>query len=236
MIRRKLYSLVLFAGLAASPLTAGDVASFVDLGFSDDGGTYIFAQYGVEEKTLYPWADLFIVNVPKNDFVPNGRFRYTHNIPIGPVQDGSGALMHLISNNASMTKQYRLDFLTKGIPLFLSLQNGQNPAGETIEFRDFRHDLFYRAELVPSFDYSNGGLRSSFYINLHRTDKNGATRSFRVGTPSVRRDKITSYTIKRVLINPKNTDMIFVIEMTRERSKNEGDGPDIRYMVEALKL
>ncbi|MDR2521435.1 MAG: DUF2259 domain-containing protein [Spirochaetaceae bacterium] len=218
--------------LAVLRLAAGDVASFVDLGFSEDGSTYIFAQYGVEEATLHPWADLNIVNVAQNDFVPGGRFSYVHGEEIGPVQDGSGALMNLIAKNAAATERYKLDFLIKGIPLFLSLENGQNPAGETIEFRDFRNERHYRAELVPTLDYSSGGLHSSFYINVHRTDKTGAARQYRVGTPQIKRASITSYTIKKVLINPQNTDMIFVIEMTRET----GSAPDIRYMIEALKL
>ena len=213
-------------------LMAGDVASFVDLGFSDDGNTYTFAQYGVEEETLFPWADLNIVSIPNNDFVPNGRFRYVHNEPIGPVQDGSGALMNLIAKNAELTKRYRADFLTKGIPLFLSLENGQNPSGETIEFRDFQNNLSYRAELIPALDYSGTVVRSSFYINVSRYDGKTTPRYYRVGTPSVKRAKITSYTIKKALVNPRNTSIIFVIEMTREGP----DGPDIRYMIEALKL
>lgn len=233
MMRRGLYLSGIFAILSAATLPAGDVASFVDLGFSEDGDTYIFAQYGIEEKTLFPWSNLFIVDVPQNDFVPGGRFTYTHNEPIGPVQDGAGALMHLISNNAVMTRRYRLDFLIKGIPVFLSLQNGQNPEGETVEFRDFRHELNYNAQLLPTYDNSSGIIRSSFYIDVKQTDKNGMERRFRVGTPEIKRANITSYTIRRVLINPQNTCMIFVIEMTRTGA----DGaPDIRYMVEALKM
>ncbi|MDR2489977.1 MAG: DUF2259 domain-containing protein [Spirochaetaceae bacterium] len=233
MVEQKSFlAAAVFSCMCAVKLLAGDVASFVDLGFSEDGNTYVFAQYGIEEETLFPWADLYIVNVPDNDFVPNGRFRYVHKEPIGPVQDGSGALMNIISKNAEFTKRYRADFLTKGVPLFLSLENGQNPAGETIEFRDFKNNISYRAELIPTLDYSGSEVRSSFYINVSRYDGQNTPRYFRVGTPSVKRSKISSYTIKKALVNPRNTSIIFVIEMTCEGR----DGPDIRYMIEALKL
>ncbi|MDR2600957.1 MAG: DUF2259 domain-containing protein [Spirochaetaceae bacterium] len=220
--------------LSTFSVAAGDVASFVDLGFSKDGGIYVFAQYGVEEKTLRPWADLNIVNVPLNDFVPGGRFRYTHSEPIGPVQDGSSALMQLIASNSAATKRYGLDFFIKGVPIFISLKNTQDASGETIEFRDFQNELYYRAELVPQVEISGGKLRSSFYINLIRSDVNGISRSYTVGAPSIKRAGITSYSIKRVLINPQNTGLIFVIEMTRESA--DPYAPDIRYMVEALKF
>ncbi|MDR0313486.1 MAG: DUF2259 domain-containing protein, partial [Treponema sp.] len=65
----------------AVSLWAGDVATFVDLGFSPDGRTYAFAQYGVQSGTLIPWAELFVVDVPQNSFVSNGRVPYTHNEP-----------------------------------------------------------------------------------------------------------------------------------------------------------
>jgi predicted secreted protein len=75
-------------------LWAGDTASFVDLGFSPDGKTYMFAQYGIESKTLKPWADLFVVDVPRNNFVNGGRLSFIGDNPAVAGQDGSGAQHH----------------------------------------------------------------------------------------------------------------------------------------------
>jgi predicted secreted protein len=80
---------------------AGDVASFVDLGFSEDGRIFMFAQYGVTEGSLKPWAEMRIVDIRSNNFVPGGRLNYTHTDRIAAGQDGSGALFRLIVRNAS---------------------------------------------------------------------------------------------------------------------------------------
>ena len=41
---------VLVAALSLASVFAGDVASFVDLGFTDDGKYYVFGQYGKIDK------------------------------------------------------------------------------------------------------------------------------------------------------------------------------------------
>ncbi len=94
-----------FAGLliaGISGLWAGDSASFVDLGFSPDGGIYMFAQYGVQSGILKPWADLFVVDVARNDFVSGGRISYTHDKPIDAGQDGTAALYRLLTEQAGL--------------------------------------------------------------------------------------------------------------------------------------
>jgi predicted secreted protein len=80
---------------------------------------------------------------------------------------------------------------------------------------------------------SGSSLRSSFFINLEKTARDGSRRTYTVGTPQVRRPLITSYRIRRVMIAPEDGSMIMVIEMRRQQ---EGGSFDIRYMVEALRL
>ena len=58
--------------LGASLLFAGDIARFVNLGFSHDNRYFMFAQYGVKEGTSFPYADLFVVDVPTNRFASQG--------------------------------------------------------------------------------------------------------------------------------------------------------------------
>ena len=70
--KRKLIAVILVLTVSVA-VSAGDVASFVDLGFSENGKIYMFAQYGVDEHTLRPWSELYIVDVERNDFVPGGR-------------------------------------------------------------------------------------------------------------------------------------------------------------------
>jgi predicted secreted protein len=235
MLRKKSFYLVvtalIFSGLR---LWAGDNASFVDLGFSPDGVIYMFAQYGVESDSLKPWAELAVVDVPRNNFVPGGRISYTHPKAVANGQDGSGALYRLIAQNGALANRYGVDFLFQGYPLYLSLETSDRAGdgGEIIEFRDFQANVSYRATLIPTLEGSGNNLKSSFYINLERTARDGSKRTYTVGSPAVKRPFISSYRIRKAMIAPQNGSLIFVIEM-----KKSGDnGFDIRYMAEALRL
>lgn len=218
--------------LTVSALYAGDTASFVDLGFSPDGGIYMFAQYGVKSGILRPWADLFIVDVARNNFVNGGRSSYTHDKPIAAGQDGSGALYRLIAENSALAGRYEVTYPNQGQPLYIALNGDPAYEGETIAFRDFVSGVSYRAALTETIDGSGEDLRSSFYISLERSGAEDGVKKYTVGTPALRRPLVLSYRIKKVLIAPSGNSLIFVIEMKRAAE----NGHDIRYMVEALRL
>jgi predicted secreted protein len=215
-----------------SALWAGDSAVFVDLGFSPDGRTYMFGQYGVLSPSLCPWAELYVVDVSRNNFVQNGRAVYRQDTPIRAGQDGSGVFYRLLANNSSLTTRYHINNQNQGLPLYISRDENPPVRGERIDFRDFISGKAYRAELIPTINGSGMNTRSSFYINLEVRSQNGQARTYTVGTPSVVRQRIASYNIKRVFIDANGGSVIFVIEMKRVAE----NGYDIRYMVEALRL
>ena len=64
-------SLFLFCGF----LFAGDVAVFDDIGFSEDGKTYLFGQYGTTDKTFRGFAEIYAVDIESNSFKTNGIYR-----------------------------------------------------------------------------------------------------------------------------------------------------------------
>jgi len=227
------FTLIMAFFISISGIWAGDTATFVDLGFSPDGKIYMFAQYGLQSGTLKPWADLFIVDVPGNNFVSGGRFSYVHDKPVVSGQDGSGALYRLIAQNASMAERYRINYCFQGQPLFVAI-NGE-AGSETqapAEFRDFESGAGYRASLVSYVESSGANLKSSFFIKLERTGRDGSKKVYTVGNPQIKRPLIASYRIRKVMIAPHDGSMIFLIEMKRQ----EGSGFNIRYMVEALRL
>ncbi|MDR1325537.1 MAG: DUF2259 domain-containing protein [Treponema sp.] len=211
----------------------GDIASFVDFGFSSDGLNYMFGQYGVQSQTLNPWAELFVVDVPRNTFVSGGRLSFVHDNPVIAGQDGIGALFRLVSRNTELVNRYGITYLLQGQLLYLSLDTTQpSSTGETIEFRDFERNESYRARLVSTVEGSGANLSSSFFITLERTTQTGARRSYTVGTPQVKRPLISAYRIKKVMIAPQGGAMVLVIET----SKPTADGPDVRYMVETVSI
>ncbi|MDR3123618.1 MAG: DUF2259 domain-containing protein [Treponema sp.] len=235
MLWKKSFCLALTALICSGlRLWAGDNASFVDLGFSPDGTIYMFAQYGVESATLKPWAELTVVDVPKNNFVPGGRVSYTHTSQVTNGQDGSGAMYRLIAQSGALANRYGVNFLHQGYPLYLSLETSgrAGDGGEIIEFRDFQAGASYRAALIPTLEGSGGNLQSSFYINVERTARDGSKRTYTVGSPHIKRPLISSYRIRKVVVAPQDGSLIFVVET----KKPGNDGFDIRYMTEALRL
>jgi predicted secreted protein len=216
-------------------LRAGDVATFVDLGFSPDGAVYMFAQYGVQATTLRPWAELFAVDVARNNFVAGGRLSYIHDTAAIPGQDGAGAFYRLISRNTSLAENHGVNFLTQGHLLYVALDNDAlAPAGNPIEFRDFNSGNSYRAALVPQMTGSGSSLRSSFYIDFERISKNGSRKSYVAGSPQIKRPLVAEYRICKVVLDPRQDSVIFVIE--QKIQSEAGSDYDIRYMVEALAL
>ena len=216
---------VLFVGV--SNISARDTATFVDLGFSPDGRNFMFAQYGVQARTLRPWADIFIVDVAQNNFVSGGRISYIHDRPIVFGQNGSGAFHSVLVRNAALVQRHGINHSLQGRLLFVALDGSDS---HNIEFRDFESGAFYRASLVQTVEGSGESLRSRFQINLTQITRDGSRRNFVVGTPNFNRPLIASYHIRRAMIY--GDSMIFVIEMRRQ----EGADFAIRYMVEAVRF
>jgi len=232
LVKKNILFITVILLTCVSGLWAGDTASFVDLGFSPDGRTYMFGQYGVQSPALKPWAELYIIDVRNNNFVQNGRVSFTQDSPIKAGQDGSGVFYNVLANNSSLVNRYGINHQNQGLPLYISRDDNPPISGETIDFRDFVSGKTYKAELVPSISGSSQTTISSFHIKLEVRSQNGQTKNYTVGTPQVRRQLIASYNFKRVLIDPLGESLIFVIEMKRVAE----NGFDIRYMVEAQKL
>ena len=232
MVFKKTFLCAAFLLIFAFALWAGDTAAFVDLGFSPDGKIFMFAQYGIQSQTLKPWADLFVVDVARNNFVTGGRVSYVHNAPVLAGTDGSGALYRVIAQNAGLADQYRINYLNQGQPLYIAMNGASAGAGEFIEFRDFASGNSYKANLVPYTEGAGQNLKSSFFINLECISAANARRTYTVGNPQLKRPLIEEYRIKKVVIAPLDGSMIFVIEM----KKQSDSGFDIRYMVEALRF
>jgi predicted secreted protein len=122
--------------------------------------------------------------------------------------------------------------MRQGIPLFISLEDVRDPRGHSVDFRDFERGIYYSAALKSVIYGSGSNLRSSFFINLNSSTGGGVKKAYLVGSPQVKRPGITTYSIKKAIVSPDRSAMILVIEMTLVN----GNGANIRYMIEALNL
>ncbi len=229
MKKRSLLAAATFLA-AIVPAFAGDVATFVDLGFSPDSAYFMFGQYGIDQKAGKPYAETYFVDDKRNDFVDRGVARTTFDAALEPGQDALGALFALVGEQQTLVKKYRIDHLRPGRLLYV-LMDGQEPPA-SLSFRDFKTGAAYEISLSQSSSEAKGSVSSSFGLALTYTAKDGAAKRVVGGNPDIRRQDVKAYVIRRIIAAPDERTLVFIVEKRLVHM----DGPAVRYMVEALKL
>ncbi len=209
---------------------AGDVAAYINLGFSADSKVFMFGQYGIREDDMKVYADIYAVDVKRNVFTKNGVMEKVFSDKIPPGQDGLGGLLMLLRDSYDIVNKYKINHLSTGRVVYI-LIDGDEPK-DRLEFRDFNKGNSYVLTLVQEKFGSGEDVSSSFHINVAITDKNGKTAAFTVGLPSYKRKGVSSYRVKQVVFNPDETALVIVVEKDLITAK----GKSIRYMVETLPL
>ncbi len=209
---------------------AGDVATYVNLGFSKDSNMFMFGQYGIREGDMKVYADIYTVDVKKNVFAKGGVREKVFPDTIYPGQDGLGGLFMLLHDSSDIVNRYKINHIATGRVVYI-LVDGKTPK-ERLEFRDFNKGNSFVLTLVQESFKKGKEISSSFHINVAVTDKNGNTRAFTAGLPNYKRKGVSSYRIKQVVFNPDETALVIVVEKDVVDSK----GKSIRYMVETLPL
>jgi len=214
--------LLLLAALAAS---AGDVAQFVNLGFSKDARYFMFGQFGIAEKDSTAWADTFIVDVPANAFAAKGTNRFSGAQPVDPGANGMGALFNALSDSLPRTKQLHVDHLATGRLLYILLDGLQ--AADALEFRDFQSGRSFKVGLTQAASAAG----ASFSISIAVTEKDGTTHTLAAGDPSFKRTGVKAYHIKQIILAPDGASLVFIVQ----KEEQDTQGSNIRYMVETVR-
>ncbi len=212
---------------------SGDVAAFYDMGFSTDSGTYVFGQYGRTDKDFHGYAEIYVVDVAKNDFVADGVFCSTDKTG----KSGIEVFKQLKDNKKNFLSKYGV----KPVPPenVLYVRGGTDvDAAKKIVFKDFENSteqeqVYYNIQLVPMYEGKGSNTKSSFYIIMERKDANGKMLSRQVvGNPDIKRKGVTGYTIDKIFTNQEGTGIVFLVEKTIA----DKTGVSIRYMVETANL
>lgn len=222
---KRILSICLLLVLATGAF-AGDIASFQNLGFSENGKYFFFAQYGVLEGSMKLYAELYAVDVRANRFVADGVKKSVYEEEIEPGQSAIGALFTLYRDEGTLFDRYEVNHMKTGRLLYI-LVNGDEPKAH-LEFRDFGTGKSYSIDLLQSRFGSGDSTSSSFHINLTVAEKNGTKKHLTVGLPSYRRPGVKQYKIRQVLLSPDESSLIFIIE----KEEVSESGVDIRFMVE----
>ncbi len=226
---KKLTALLL--ALVTAAAWAGDVAHFVNLGFSEDDRYFLFGQYGVDEKTLSPYAEIAVVDVPANQFASGAVRKASYKLPSEPGTTGEGALYNLLRDNGDVARKYLIDHVRTGRLLYV-LASGDAKPQETLSFRDFQTGSRYQMHLVQATFGEGDKVESSFHIEITVTSASGDAKSYRMGLPDFRRKGVRGYRVRQVLLSPRGGSLVVVME----RAERDTGGSNIRYMIETLRL
>lgn len=217
-------------------LFAGDSAVFVDEGFSSDGKVYVFGQYGTTDKSFQGWAELYAVDIEKNDYI-DGEFYRIKPSSVTKNKKGKDLYGDLVGKSYFDYKKYNLKHATADKVLYIRESEAKG-ATEEILFKDFVSSVsadqaFYSVKLFPTVKGSGANAKSSFYIELVKKDSDGnVLASQKIGNPQIERKGVLSYKIERILCSNDGSSIVFNIEKICE----DKTGVNIRFMVEAAKL
>ena len=213
-------------------LYAGDLASFINLGFSKDSRYFMFGQYGIKGDSSLPYAELYTVDVHRNAFTPQGVLRKTYTTPVQPGQDGYGALLSLFWDVKDSAQAEQISPLLQGRLVYF-LVNGAEPQSQ-ITFRDFQGGNRYEVNLNQNQFASGDRVSAAFHIKLKVFNASGAIKAYLpIGLPNYRRNGVKSYKIRQIFFSPDEASLVFVVEREEE---GPAETVNIRFMVETVKL
>ncbi|MFW5828196.1 MAG: DUF2259 domain-containing protein [Alkalispirochaeta sp.] len=227
---KRTLSIVVLVFLSLSVTYAGDVAHFINLGFSPDSRVFMFAQHGITQEDSNPFAEIYTVDVPGNRFISAGVHSREYDVQISPGQDGSGALYSLLPDVRPTVEEYELDHLRQGRLIYL-LVNGQEPRPQ-IEFRDFETDDAFTITMTQDARGTGPDGSAAFHLDVVARLSDGTEVERRVGRPDYYRDGVNRYQIRQVVAGPDGNSLVIVVE----RITDSAGGRHIRYMVETLTL
>ena len=223
---RKISMLFVFI-LGTHFLFAGDIANFVNIGFSGDSRYFMFAQYGVTDSVVY--SDIFAVDVINNSFVRNGVNSKQYPIKANSMDNGSGAFFTGFLESSQIIRSIGIDPLLKGRLLYVDVNDEPT---HSVEFRDFKTERRYKINLQERSEIKSGVYESSFSLNILVEREGSPARAYSAGSPSITRKGVRGYSIKTIFLSPDERNMVLVIE----RTEVSGNSVSIRYMVETLSL
>lgn len=213
----------LFTLLFCGMLFAGDAATFCSIGWSEDNAYYAFAQFGEQDGSGFPYAELYVVDVEKNDFVPAGVFEQLWQDEVDSGANGINVLLELRVQADSLLAAYNISAREHMLPVFKA-------EGQECEHAAWSHSESFVLDLVQQAKGDAGTYESEAAFHLLFKPNDDSTLT--IGNKNRYRKNVLRYDINRVFHSSDTKTLVVVIRLT----KLGFEGPDIRYMVETLRL
>ncbi len=212
--------------LTASVSFAGDAAVFSDIGFSEDGRTYIFGEYGKTDRSFQAYAEIYAVDVAKNDFVSGGVFTTKPSSATTGVS-GRKAYDALLQKSSTALKKFKYSpaapenlLYIRNVPDGKIAKAESSSSTDRIVFQDFERstddtDVFFNIQLKQIVKGRGKNVSSSYYIDMRMEDQNGKNLgSWKVGNPQYERKGVSSYEIEKIFTDPSGKSIEVVIQKT----------------------
>ena len=219
---RKFYTIIVMAVFTAA-VYAGDIANFVNLGFSADGTKFAFGQYGLQDKTYRAYAEIYAIDIAANTFLPNGIFRTS---PSKQTEGKESKSTFLALQNRAQVSLSKWDISETRQGRVLYAQTESTEGNQTLFFRDFQTSDEYTVIINTT---QKSKTESSFYLTVEKTKPNGTKIKKEVGRPDYVRSGVKNYAVKKILMDDSSRAIIFIIE----KKEHTAAGDSFRYMVEA---
>ncbi|GAB4369388.1 MAG: DUF2259 domain-containing protein [Spirochaetales bacterium] len=229
-ILRSLAMGILLCSIGLASGFAGDVATFVNLGFSPRSEYFMFGFHGWDSDAKQFFAEIYAVEVKENQFAPGGVVKKVYPGQLVPGQDTAGAFYTLLEENGPLTKRFGINHLKQGRPVYI-LMNGE-PSKDSLEFRDFVSSTTYNVKMVKDIRGKGETVQSAFFLDVTFTRKDGRVNKQIIGSQNYYRPGVQDYRIRQILVSPDEQHIVFVIEKIHYGK----EGPSIRYMVETARL
>ncbi len=213
----------------ASTAFAGDVATLVNLGFSPDSAYFMFGFYGMDTSSSKPYAEVFLVDTKRNDFVPGGVFKGMYGASLQPGWNPAGGFYKLFSDATPLARKHKIDHLSQGRLVYLLVNGLEGP--DTLSFKDFDTGAQWDVNLKQSVEEKAGTIVSSFGLEVAVTT-DGKKASLKAGNPAVKRKGVADYTIRQIVTAPDGKTVVMLIE----KLQKDASGSSIQYMVETFKM
>ncbi|MDR2898386.1 MAG: DUF2259 domain-containing protein [Spirochaetaceae bacterium] len=229
MIRR--ITVFVLCALFSVSLFAGDVAQFIDMGFSSDGLYYMFGQHGIEDSSWQGYADMYIIDVEKNEFVSGGVLS-TPPSAATAGKTGKELFDALAKKAEPMIKKYALSVDNNGEDLYIM---SEDSGKQQIRFREFGSEkspgeIWWEVRVNTLLDEKQ--KNSSFYLIVDKNEDGAVGQRFLAGSPGVQRKDVSRYNIRRIIPNKTEAFLVFVME----KEMNTPKGKSIRFMAETLSI
>lgn len=230
-----------------NPIFAGDVAEFINLGFSDNGKYMSFAHYGYSVDKSETYANIYSIDVANNDYLTDGLYDMKKTSFLEAGDSGNGAFLLLVEKAAASRNKYKINYMNKGRLLYINssfnekakvadgnkISNGDGSI--PISFKDYQGGKVYTMSINQNVKGSGPSVTSTFGIDLKvQDDETKEVKNSKVGHPNFERRGVSNYFIERVILAPN--EKYLIITIAKEEYSGSETGPNIRYMVETTAI